>query len=148
MRIFLFSVVFALSIPANAHEVRQSVPLQKLSETTLMALVTNSDTFHQKKVLVYGYVKLEAENYSISTSSCRSPAPKQETRVWLQLAPSRREDNVEADTEDFYRALKKYARFHNSCAWITGTYDKTIQSGWGDFVGGIKDISAITKKKS
>lgn len=147
MKNLMFTVLLAIAIHAYAEEAKQKLQSEKPSETTLMALAAHPDMFHQKRVSVYGYVKLEAENYSSSTLGCGPKSPKQENNVWLQLAPPKAEYKTEADAEDFYLALKKYARFRNSCAWVTGTYDKTIKSGWGDFVGGIKDISAMAKKK-
>lgn len=147
MRIIILMFLIFIAPICNATQ-SQAKAENYSAELSLNQLLSDAEKFNLKRVAVYGKINLQAESYSLSTSGCQSNAQDSQGTIWLQLAPPRAEYRSNDDGKDFYLALKKYFRYHGTCVWVTGTYDRVLKGVWGhEYVGGIKDIVSVSPKK-
>ncbi|NHZ41709.1 hypothetical protein [Massilia aquatica] len=144
MRKILFFTLFFVLPSACSSEIKRKASMRKIASITLQDLLKNPIAYDGKKISVYGHLTLEAENYALSTEGCPKKNMEPNGMIWVELAKPKKVYRSDADGKEFLSALTKYYRFHNSCTWITGVYDRTDTSHWGDFIGRIKQIVAIS----
>ena len=142
-KILFFTLFFVLPSVCSSEAKRQP-SVRKIASITLQDLLKNPSAYDGKKMSVYGHLTLEAENYAFSTHECPKTSKEPDGMIWVELAKPKKVYRSDADGKEFLLALKKYERFHHSCVWITGVYDRTDTAHWGDFIGKIKQIVSIS----
>lgn len=136
------TIIFALNLSC-VHSYAENY-----THVTISELISNPNSYHKKKVKVYGLVNIEHENYRIIDKGCGLSGKLSGKSIWISFIDEKKpEDYTNADMDKFIASVKKYKSFKYKCTWVKGTYNKNIKGLFINSAGGIRDIRDISEKK-
>jgi hypothetical protein len=126
------------STPSTPHADGETVSPEVWDETfkhstSLIQIIANPDRYHNKKVCVIGFLRLQFEGNAIYISENDDKYMIWSNALWISL-----EDNTLQTTSP---AIVE--KFNERWVCITGIFDKDCHGSWGHYQGAIKNISYL-----
>jgi hypothetical protein len=129
-KLLVTAAVFLATAPLNAQN------LGEYERTSIINLVSTPERFHQKKVVVVGWMTLKFEDMSLCLAE-RVPSAKE--CVWL---------NIPGSDDRQRKMLKDWARHTGQVVIVNGVFDKDELGHFGAWAGGVRDIVRIVPRDS
>lgn len=127
-----FIVIFCFFGQAVASE-------EKLAWVSMINLIATPERFHDKKVMISGFVYIETENNSICLM--KSPPTGKEC-LWLEIFP--RPVVTEDDFKEYMEEEKRWeSNYHHRFVTLHGRFDMHNDGHLSNQSGAIKEITYV-----
>ena len=114
------------------------------NHVSMIQLIATPDKFHQKQILVGGYLRIEFEGNILYFSESAMRARQNKEGIWLGYEKEIKSDEDLKNYRRYFEQLKKYS---GQYVQLEGTYDMSDTGHFGCCSGAIVRVSRVIPRK-